>query len=202
MGGTRQKILDVSLDLFSQRGYSAVSIRDICAQVSIKESSIYYHFKNKQAIFDELLCQFEEKAGALTAQLEEALKAGDLPLAVGSFQTVCDHYFEEYLMDDFCNKVMRLLLIEQFSSEEARKKYDYWLFEKPLGFQCSVFSVLANSGAIKGRDCEYIAVKFYAPIYLFAQRWLFGGELSEENRTAFRTAADRHIREFFSEIGA
>lgn len=179
-----------------------MSIRDICAQVSIKESSIYYHFKNKQAIFDELLCRFEEKAGALTAQLEEALKAGDLSLAVGSFQTVCDRYFEEYLMDDFCNKVMRLLLIEQFNSEEARKKYDYWLFEKPLGFQCSVFSVLANSGAIKGRDCEYIAVKFYAPIYLFAQRWLFGGELSEENMAAFRTAADRHIREFFSEIGA
>lgn len=202
MSGTRQKILDVSLDLFSQRGYSAVSIRDICAQVSIKESSIYYHFKNKQAIFDELLCRFEEKAGALTAQLEEALKAGDLSLAENSFQTVCDHYFEEYLMDYFCNKVMRLLLIEQFSSEEARKKYDYWLFEKPLRFQCSVFSVLANSGAIKGKDCEYIAVKFYAPIYLFAQRWLFSGKLSEENRAAFRTAADRHIREFFSEIGA
>ena len=55
MGDTKQKILEVSLDLFSQKGFSAVSIRDICAQVKIKESSVYYHFKNKQAIFDELI---------------------------------------------------------------------------------------------------------------------------------------------------
>ena len=62
MGDTKQKILDVSLDLFSQKGFSAVSIRDICVQVMIKESTVYYHFKNKQAIFDELLHHFEQVA--------------------------------------------------------------------------------------------------------------------------------------------
>ena len=62
MGDTKQKILNVSLDLFSQKGFSSVSIRDICAQVNIKESSVYYHFKNKQAIFNELLHRFEQVA--------------------------------------------------------------------------------------------------------------------------------------------
>ena len=38
MGDTKQKILEVSLDLFSQKGFSAVSIRDICAQVKIKKA--------------------------------------------------------------------------------------------------------------------------------------------------------------------
>ena len=50
MNDTKQRILDVSLDLFSRSGFSAVSIRDICGQVQIKESSIYYYFKNKQAL--------------------------------------------------------------------------------------------------------------------------------------------------------
>ena len=45
---TKEKILDVSLSMFSTSGYEAVSIRDICRTVGIKESSIYYHFKNKQ----------------------------------------------------------------------------------------------------------------------------------------------------------
>lgn len=45
MNDTKQRILDVSLDLFSRSGFSAVSIRDICGQVQIKESSIYYYFK-------------------------------------------------------------------------------------------------------------------------------------------------------------
>jgi len=67
MGDTKQKILNVSLDLFSQKGFSAVSIRDICAQVMIKESTVYYHFKNKQAIFDELIYCFEQAATKLFA---------------------------------------------------------------------------------------------------------------------------------------
>lgn len=58
MNITKKKILDVSLELFSQKGYSAVAIRDICKCVEIKESSVYYHFENKQSIFDELLNNF------------------------------------------------------------------------------------------------------------------------------------------------
>ena len=201
MNATKQKILDVSLELFSQNGYCAVSIRDICKQVNIKESSVYYHFKNKQAIFDELLSQFEQKANILMEQFGQMLKTDDFSIEGNFFQAVCDNYFEQYLMDCFCNKVMRLLSIEQFNSKEIHEKYEYWMFEKPLKFQCDVFSVLINIGAIKGADCEYIAVKYYSPIYFFAQRWLFSGELSEENKAAFRTAVNCHIQNFFHEIG-
>lgn len=62
MNNTKQRILNVALDLFSQKGFSAASIRDICKVVDIKESSVYYHFKNKLAIFDELLQHFETLA--------------------------------------------------------------------------------------------------------------------------------------------
>ena len=65
MNSTKERILDVSLELFSQRGYSAVSIRDICKCVGIKESSVYYHFENKQNIFDVLLDRFYEIAKGL-----------------------------------------------------------------------------------------------------------------------------------------
>ena len=50
-GNTKEKILDVALTLFSQHGFQSVSIRDICKQVSIKESSLYYHFTNKRAFY-------------------------------------------------------------------------------------------------------------------------------------------------------
>ena len=55
MPDTRQRILDASLDLFSQSGYAAVSIRDICARVRVREGTIYYHFPNKRAIAEEIL---------------------------------------------------------------------------------------------------------------------------------------------------
>ena len=175
MNDTKQRILDVSLELFSQNGFSAVSIRDICRQVQIKESSVYYYFKSKQAIFDELLCLFENKASDMMCQLDKALAEQTFSAEQNFYQTVCDTFFERYLMDTFCNKVMRLLLIEQFSNTTIQNVYERWMFTEPLSFQSKVFSVLMQVGVIQNADSEYLAVKYYAPIYFFAQ----GGCLAE-----------------------
>ena len=104
MGNTKQKILNVSLDLFSQKGFSAVSIRDICAQVMIKESTVYYHFKNKQAIFDELLYRFEQVVTNMIIRLEKSLSTQSCFAEKTFYQTVCDAFFEKYFMEplDVC----------------------------------------------------------------------------------------------------
>ena len=200
MSTTREKILDVSLELFSQRGYSAVSIRDICKRVGIKESSIYYHFENKQNIFDVLLDRFYEIAKGMMAQLENGLTEGYNSFSDG-INTVSKCFFEQYLMDDFCNRIMRIMFIEQFNNENVRKLYQYWLMDEPLNFQSKIFSVLMSIGIIPNCDSEYLAVKYYAPIYFYAQKWLFNGELTEESKEAFRIEAYKHIQMFFGEIG-
>ena len=200
MNDTKQRILNVSLELFSQSGFSAVSIRDICGLVQIRESSVYYYFKNKQAIFDELLRLFEEKSNDMMCQLDTALAEKPFSAEENFYQTVCDTFFDGYLMDSFCNKVMRLLLIEQFSSSVIQKVYDRWMFTEPLSFQSKVFAALIQMGVIRGKDSDYLAVKYYAPIHFFAQRWLFSGTLTEERKSAFRTSAYQYIQRFFNEI--
>ena len=201
MNHTKQQILNAALDLFSIYGFTAVSIRDICKKVKIKESTVYYHFKNKQAIFDELLRQFETRANQMMQQLEQALSARHLALQKNFYETVCHIYFEEYFMDPFCNKVMRLLLIEHFNNNNVQKLYDYWMFLKPLSFQSKVFTLLTDTGLIRHADSEYLAVKFYAPIFLSAQRRLFCGILSEQSKQDFLEDVNQHINHFFQEIG-
>lgn len=200
MNLTRKKILEISLDLFSKKGYEAVSIRDICKQVEIKESSVYYHFENKQGIFDELLNNFAEIAKSMMTQMENSAYDGSGSFSDG-FYTVANCFFEQYFMDDFCNKVMRMMLIEQFHNDDVRKLYRYWLMDKPLNFQRKIFSDLISIGIISNCDSGYLAVKYYAPIYFYAQKWLLSGELTEENKESFRTDAYRHIQMFFREIG-
>ncbi len=90
--------------------------------------------------------------------------------------------------------------IEQFSNNEMKKAYDYWMFTEPLKFQSQVFQMLMEIGLIKKTDSEYIAIKYYSPIFFFAQKWLFSGKLSDENKNAFRKDAYRHIELFFSEM--
>lgn len=53
--GTRELVLNQARRLFSQRGFSAVSMRDIAGVVGLQQSSIYNHFDSKQSILMELL---------------------------------------------------------------------------------------------------------------------------------------------------
>lgn len=197
---TKEKILEISLDMFAKQGYTAVSIRDICKEVGIKESSVYYHFKNKQSIFDELIRRFTTIADTMMAQFENGLTNGQGSFSDG-FHTVANYFFEQYLMDDFCNKVMRVMLIEQFGNDDVRDLCKTWLLEKPLQIQSNIFQALMQFGVITNGDSGYLAVKYYSPIYFYANKWLFSGELTEENKTAFREAAYKHIQLFFTEIG-
>jgi len=52
---TKEKIIYESLNLFSTKGFDAISVRDIANAVGIKASSLYNHFKNKQDIFDTII---------------------------------------------------------------------------------------------------------------------------------------------------
>lgn len=55
MEDTKQRILEKSLELFSAKGYDAVSVGEIAKAVGIKAPSLYNHFPSKQAIFDAIL---------------------------------------------------------------------------------------------------------------------------------------------------
>lgn len=196
---TKQKILDVSLKLFSENGYESVSIRQICGYVKIKESSIYYHFKNKKSILDELINMFEEKVNNMMNELEKSLN-NNIHFNNDSFKNICNIFFEQYLMDDFCNKILRLLAIEQLNNDEIQKKYEIWLFENPLNFQKKVFSKLINLQVIKNNDSEYLAIKYYSPIFYYTERWLLSGTLTDYKKEKFCLNAYKHIHSFFKEL--
>lgn len=52
---TRSRILEAALRLFSQSGYEAASVDDICAAAGVSKGAFYHHFPTKQAVFLQLL---------------------------------------------------------------------------------------------------------------------------------------------------
>jgi AcrR family transcriptional regulator len=65
----RDQILDAAAQMFSERGYSAVSTRRIAEAVGVKQASLYYHFASKQDILAELLAGTVRPSLALAARL-------------------------------------------------------------------------------------------------------------------------------------
>ena len=65
----KQHLLEVAEKLFTQHGYRAVSIRDIAKAGGVTNAAIYYHFPNKEALFDEVI---ENHADKLALRLQQA----------------------------------------------------------------------------------------------------------------------------------
>ncbi|WP_131741693.1 TetR/AcrR family transcriptional regulator [Actinomadura roseirufa] len=54
-GDTRQRIQDVALELFLERGYDQTSLREIAERLDVTKAALYYHFRTKEDIVSGLL---------------------------------------------------------------------------------------------------------------------------------------------------
>ncbi len=185
---TRDKIMDVALNMFSERGYEAVSIRDICGEVGIKESTLYYHFKNKKDILDSLIEKFRSHIDGLLSHVDEITEK---PAKKGkknddiSLQMVDSYMIDSYLFDPFCNLMLRLMMIEQFHNEEIRALYEKTLFTDPYEIQMNVFRKLAKAGAIPETEVEWIVKETYSYMTMLTFKYLLNGDLTEKRKKAY-----------------
>lgn len=192
---TKDRILETALSMFSEHGYDPVSIRDICGAVGIKESTVYYHFKNKQDILDSLFIRFEEHVDSLLKVLHspDAWNHSQSP----SFGWIDTYFFDQYLLDPFCNRMMRLMLIEQLHNKEIQQKYSRWLFEEPYRIEMSVFETLSQLGIMSKESSEQTGKGFYAYITMLVFKYLLNGKLTARKKNAFCEEAHSYIASSF-----
>ena len=53
--GRRQAIVDAALDEFITRGFAATRLDDVAKRAGVAKGTIYLHFKDKEALFEELI---------------------------------------------------------------------------------------------------------------------------------------------------
>jgi AcrR family transcriptional regulator len=68
---TRERILDVALDLFVERGYDKTSLREIAEKMGFSKAALYYHFASKADILMGLHMRMHSALDDLLPVLEE-----------------------------------------------------------------------------------------------------------------------------------
>ncbi|AQT82340.1 hypothetical protein B1R94_28500 [Mycolicibacterium litorale] len=66
---TRARIVSVALTLFAEKGYEATSLQDIANEMGLTKPAVYYHYRGKQEILNDLA---EPVRTALSALLDRA----------------------------------------------------------------------------------------------------------------------------------
>jgi TetR/AcrR family transcriptional regulator len=69
---TRAAILAAAERLFARRGYAATRLEDVAEAVGVKRAALFYHFRDKQSLYDAVI---DDAFGTLVACLDEAFSA-------------------------------------------------------------------------------------------------------------------------------
>ena len=88
---TRRALVTAARRLFSQRGYTAVSLDEICRRARVTKGALYHHFHNKEYLFVAVLEEVEQdfvRAGSAAVTSGGDL-AETLLSAGGAFLGIC-----------------------------------------------------------------------------------------------------------------
>ena len=88
---TRERILDVALDLFSDQGYDATSLREIAERLGVTKAALYYHFASKEDILMALHMRLHDFGKEAMAQM------GDEPVTIEFWATILDGLVDQML---------------------------------------------------------------------------------------------------------
>ena len=175
MSQTKEQILLTALELFSQRGFNAVSVSDIAGKLGITKGALYRHYTSKQDIFQKILalmCQIDAQR-AQQYRLPEKLFS-DSPESyrqiawdsIAGFTIAQFHFWTE---DAFAASFRRMLTIEQYSREEMGQLYRSCLSQGPVSYLEDIFREMMRAGTLRQAEPRALAIQYFAPLLLLIQ---------------------------------
>ncbi len=148
---TEDKILNASIILFSQKGYSAVTTKEIAKEAGVSEMTLFRHFENKHNLFEKAFDKFvfSPKVIALFEEFEWDLER--------DLNKICSSYQEALSQN-------QKIILMHFKNEELNPDFDATLFKFPMEFiklLCNYFEEMKNRGTIR-ENPETLALSFLA----------------------------------------
>ncbi len=193
---TKEKILKTALRLFASKGYKATTVRDIAGAMGIKQSALYNHFKNKDAILEALVEQLTSSAivhlfDGKTPQ--EAAKGGKA-LLMGIATR-----FKLMGFDNKNEALFKLLMQEMFRNEHIREIYNEYFYQENVKALSAALFVMMQEETIRSGDPLLLANEFFAPLF-FYQMQVSLLKLDKKSTSSVVTLFEKHVDFFWDSI--
>lgn len=157
---TKQKILDVALDLFSKKGYEGTNLQEIADNVGIVKSALYRHFKSKEELWNCLIENLESYYNDRMASRHN----NDALTSLKQLEEMTMQMLKFTMHDEKIIKTRKLLNIEQFSNEKVSDLANKHFNEELEIMFTHVFKAMINNGIIKDYDPQVLAFEYTSPI--------------------------------------
>ena len=159
--GTKEKILDAALELFSQNGYAGTNIRELSASLGIVKSGVYKHYESKEAIWNALLDQmvayYEERFGS-----PERLPP--VPDSLEALTRLTMRMVNVTVHDEKIVMTRKVLTLEQFRDVRARELATKHFLTGLTRMFTRIFEGMMEKGLLRQDDPAMLAFAYTAPI--------------------------------------
>jgi len=191
---TKKKILKVATTLFSQLGYRGASVRKIAKEVGIRESALYNHFTNKEAIFLEVAKEIFSSPFSLSSE-----EIQELALRGKPFLQKFTMQYKMLTFDKSNENMFRLLMIELMQNRELREQFMSEFHNKNIAVLSEGFFIMMQNGLIRSGDpmmCayEFISTLFYIRLQVTLLRF------DSQSTNSLSTQFEKHVDFFWESI--
>jgi AcrR family transcriptional regulator len=108
----RKKLLNKCFDLFAEKGYASVTMREISQRLGVSTGTLYHYFPSKEAMFEQLVEErYQQTIASIAPDLERAKTLAEKIEIVFDFVAKNEDYFLKQLFLDI-----------DFSQQQGREK--------------------------------------------------------------------------------
>ena len=188
---TKDRIFDKAIDLFSEKGYDGVSIRDIARAVGVTEGAVYKHYARKEELLDSIFSYVENR---IYPQASEG--SIDAIVDTLSFEEMLESMPRAMMADPYLTKITRIMVIEMYHNEKIRNYVRKELFERPVDETEVLFKKLIAKGKIRPCDARTMSTFLISYlVYWYFETFIFDFS-RPENLERNAKAARARIRSY------
>ena len=193
---TKEKILKHALKLFSSKGFKATTVRDIAGSIGIKQSALYNHFKNKDAILETLIRDLTSSA---IVTLFDDKDASELHKEGKSLLMGIATTFKLLSFDRQNEALFKLLMQEIFRNERIREIYNEHFYQENAKKLSGIFFGMMQEETIKSSDPLLLANEFFSPLF-FYQMQVSLLKLDKKSTSSVVSLFEKHVEYFWDNI--
>jgi AcrR family transcriptional regulator len=161
---TRQRLYEAAVELIAEQGFSATTVDDIALRAKVAKGTVYYNFKSKNDLFEELL---RHGIGLLTDGFREAVVGLPPREAVGALIRTQLEYIRRY------RAFAQLLLSEMWRTNREWHQTLLLLRAQAIGVIAETVQAGVDSGDLPGDlDVRVASAALFGVGLVVAVDWL------------------------------
>ena len=193
---TKTKIYNAALELFAKKGYKATTVREIAKAVGIQQSAIYNHFKNKEAILDEII---ENLSKSHLINIFENKEPQELYKKGKALLKQISNMFKLITFDSKTDILFRFMMQELFNNEKIRIFYNEEFYQNNVKKLSVIFFMMMQDEMIEHTDPLLLANEFFSPLF-FYQLQIVRLKTDNKSTAAAATLFEKHTDFFWDRI--